>query len=200
MSWTKMAYQLSVATELMKLSRTQKEICYAELCRLDVFDCLGLIHTCCGHGYVYRDPKEDHEREKCQEDDSELITQLNLIMTAFERSRKACGEKIEKFWVSWWERLGHILPPLSSTEREWKRGEYSGYPEVESTIAASRTDRERATLVTNGYGDHEDFADVIRDHFKEYLGPQVTTNEGSDDEWIDTDFSDDEDALSTSDS
>lgn len=200
MSLIELADQLSVLTKLMNLNRTQKDICYTEVYRLEVFNCLGLIHTCCGHVQDYHDPKEANERQKCQEEDSELIIQLNLIMTAFERSRKACGGKIEKFWVSWWERLGQILPPLSSKEREWKWRRSSVYPEEESTIAASRADRERATLVANGYGDYEDFADVIRDHFKEYLVPQVTTTEGSDDEWIDTDFSDDEGALSTSDS
>jgi hypothetical protein len=43
----------------------------------------------------------------------------------------------------------------------------NSFPEYEVTkVVAERADRERAALVTSGYGDYEDFADVIRDHFK----------------------------------
>lgn len=182
---------LGCIVELFNLTVEQKELCYTELCRLEVFDGLGLTHTCCGHGWEYKFPMPESERVQCQQEDSELKSHLDLIMTAYSVARCAHAGTIEQFWLSWWEDLAHILPELLPLERDWKSGPLR-YRKSEAEVVAERADRERATLVENGYGDFEDFADVIRTHFKRYLEPQPLPGENSDDEWTDTDFSDSE--------
>ncbi|KAK5048517.1 hypothetical protein LTR84_005607 [Exophiala bonariae] len=193
-SWTERLSALQEATDFLRLDGKQKEKCYTELCRLEVFTRLGMIHTCCGHYSFYQSRpavKSENERERCRKEDAELKAQLDLIMIAYANMRQAAIEVIHDAWTSWWELLDSILPRLSHVEQEWRLGIYKYLPSKDSKIAASRANRERAALVASGYGDYEDFADVIRDHFKEYLDPQVPPNEGSDDEWTDTDFSDD---------
>jgi hypothetical protein len=189
---TVMRTMLECIVKLFNLTVEQTEMCYAELCRLEVFDSLGLTHTCCGHWWEYKSPMREKERVQCQHEDSELKSHLDLIMAAYSEARCTHAGTIEQFWVSWWDDLGHILPELLSLEREWRSGELKYYEGKEAEVIAERADRERATLVENGYGGFEDFADVIRMHFKRYLEPQALAAKDSDDEWTDTDFSDDE--------
>jgi hypothetical protein len=188
---TVMITMLQCIVKWFNLTVEQKELCYAELCRLEVFDCLGLTHTCCGHDSFYKSPMPEKERVQCQQEDSELKSHLDLIMAAYSEARLAHAGAIDQFWVSWWKDLGQILPALSSLERRWRMG-YIFDESKEADVIAERADRERARLIENGYGDFGDFADVIRIHFKRYLEPQALPGKNSDDEWTDTDFSDSE--------
>lgn len=187
-----MITMLEYIVALFNLTAEQKELCHAELCRLEVFDGLGLTHTCCGHSEIYRSPMQEEERVQCHQEESELKSQLDLIMAAYMQARRAFAGTVEEFWVLWWEDLGHILPALSSHDRRrWRMGNIWGKSK-EWDVMTERVDRERATLVGNGYGDFEDFADVIRMHFRRYLEPYALPGEDSDDEWTDTDFSENE--------
>jgi len=179
---------------LMNLTLEQKELVLAEICRLEVFERLGLTHTCCLHGdnveRKYQPPMSEEDRIQCQKEDTELSLHLELIMTAFFQARQNHAVSIEQLWGLWLDDLEYILPQLSWDEHACRAGTIKFYDPNEAEVIAHRADRERATLVKNGYGDFEDFADVIRVHFKRYLEPESQLAESSEDEWTDTDFSD----------
>jgi hypothetical protein len=105
---------------------------YTETCRLEVFDRLGMAHTCCsieyGNGISHREfgywtgrfwrqrfPKA--EKERLQDEDGELREQLDLIMEAYRRMRETYSGSLEGFWEWWWQTLDDILPDLLPAER-----------------------------------------------------------------------------------
>lgn len=160
--------------------------------RVEIFDRLGMIHTCCRVAIAYFDfdwfsseeveawNASDEERRQVQDEDAELNEQLELIM-------KAYGGYVQRFAAStsssqdllkgWWCMLDEVLPQVpetegseeadtdevSGSEEEWDKDDV---PDSESCDRGAAIERE--ALVRLGYGDL-DFLEVIRRHFRDYL-------------------------------
>ena len=92
-----------------------------ELCRLEIFERLGMGHTCCKphdqflRRYIFM---PDDERAEIRHEDSELKGQLETILQAYKRARINFSGSFFDFWSDWWRKLDAILPAL----REDKSG------------------------------------------------------------------------------
>ncbi len=153
------------------LSDTQKETYYHEACQLEIFDRLGMAHTCC------MNQKRPYERKRIvipevtrvqlQQGDAELRLQLELIMHMYRecRGKFFVGSKL-KFWNWWWDYVNDILPALLPQERCRFRCKSQFRLAEKSSDQTLRIQEE--VLRQNGYGDL-DFVDVIVQHFNKIL-------------------------------
>ncbi|EAA29742.1 hypothetical protein GE21DRAFT_9721 [Neurospora crassa] len=72
--------------ESCSLTRDEKSLCFEQAVRLELFDRLGLVHTCClGREYKMNPPKPE-EVERIRDDDEELASHLKLLMFAYRGS------------------------------------------------------------------------------------------------------------------
>ncbi len=153
---------------LCGLTRGERQDCIEDAVRLEIFERLGLAHTCCSARfqtlgslrYVGRRPTPHEQRQDLQDDDAELSLQLELMMAAFQTFQwRFCGSDQEML-AKWWAELEGILPGFQPRERCVER------PTPE--MLERRSTLERNALEKSGYGDM-DFMDVIKKHFGEYL-------------------------------
>ena len=171
---------------LCYLNQGPSEKCYKEICRLEIFDRLGMSHTCCtSQLHIYEDeafeeiPRE--ELREVQDEDKDLQEQLDLLMCIYDNARSKHIGSLKEFWEDWMESLDEILPDLRPGERcitrFMKRPDYyyyrnsAGYLEAEETLHAQRIEIEEKALAKKGYLGL-DFLDVIKLHFAEFLDPQ----------------------------
>lgn len=68
------------------LTRDEKLLCFEQAVRLELFDRLGLVHTCCQTLHNGDGPPEPEDIEEIREDDEELASQLDLLMLAYRGS------------------------------------------------------------------------------------------------------------------
>jgi hypothetical protein len=154
--------------------------CLEESVRPELFNRLGMVHTCC----FARKTIGDADRILLQEEDGHLKAQLDLLMQAYRSSRDIRLEPPEDgsnfvfrlkcrcpyedvrwaqiisgnlagHWAWWWFKVDQILPDTLSA---WAYG-YDG-EEIEA----------EALLLHVGYQGF-DFIDVIWQHFAEYIDP-----------------------------
>lgn len=168
---------------IWQLRDPEKELVYSEVARLEIFERLGMAHTCCCNtrpsfvdhdksSYLYlRLCPDKQERERLHNEDSELALQLDDLVAHYENARKVHGGTIESFWCQWWQVLDMILPPLLPFEACKNRllG-WSGakkFRHVDRSATENRAAREEAALKNAGYGgpEFQDFREVIRVHF-----------------------------------
>jgi hypothetical protein len=176
--------------------RRMKTLC-AEASRVEVFDRLGMAHTCCsvyverdmlyrGSAYkaawrIVRHISLEDERERLQEEDEELRKQLDMIMNAYNRMQQMYSGSLEEFWEAWWQILDEILQDLMPVERcrlkghlhwtfETKLKDLGREQELgkEQELDERRAKREEEALRESGYLGM-DFSDVIQLHFAQYL-------------------------------
>ncbi|KAK4457676.1 hypothetical protein QBC42DRAFT_278542 [Cladorrhinum samala] len=130
------------------------------ICRLELFERLGMVHTCCrSWDWWDDDPQSDSEAE-CQrlhEEDGHLNNQLDLLMAEYQHSSKKTAVTSWEFWDSWWWVVDMILPPL-----------IVAFPHPELASYQARAKREQQALVSCGYDTTLDFLDIIRLHFEKY--------------------------------
>ena len=130
---------------LCGMNEAKAKWCYKEICRREVFDRLGMAHTCCESHFCCRGLMCDGEsvdrmsrtycmgsycpcnhrlycvdRRDCdrlQEEDAESKKQLDLIMQAFQNRYRRYTGGIQHFMKSWMQDLEEILPDLLPQER-----------------------------------------------------------------------------------
>lgn len=155
------------------------------ICRHEVFDRLGMVHTCCEADYSGERcmlKMAEDERSRTREEDGSLKEQLDLILQIYRSKQEKQGGHSAEFWETWWEQLGDILPDLRSEERcKHHCLPYYDYLELELDEEAHRAfkrgiqDRrlgtEKEALLKLGYFGL-DFLEVIRRHFAEDLVPE----------------------------
>lgn len=173
----------------------QMETICTESCRLEVFDRLGMAHTCCSIGIsfgentrgrnrgltgectdrIWRQKFPEAERELLRDEDEELREQLDLIMEAYKRMRETCSGSLEEYWEWWWQTLDDILPDLLPIERcKWRHEDFDPTlaplkkKKLRQEASDERSRREREALRNSGYLGIE-FTDVVRKHFRDYL-------------------------------
>lgn len=153
--------------DICSLDPEQKSASVYDACRLEVFDRLGMTHTCCratavfnnvrGYEAVVRKPFEHVQgRGEIQEEESELRNQLEIIMTAFKTFRSSFSpDQTAQLLREWWLKLHDILPDLSPEERDkgWYFQHKSWEMRPDDDVQARRARLERETLRLNGYED-----------------------------------------------
>lgn len=152
---------------------------YGEMCRLEIFDRLGLAHTCCTvfEGFhIKRKTFDEEMRNELHEEDAVLSEQLKLILEEYGRLKGSYpGTKLE-FWERWWARLDMILPELSPQERcrchrpdrepRWCNTKFTGDIQRKIRVLSDlRAAAEESALRKMGYYGWE-FEDVIRMHLQ----------------------------------
>lgn len=68
------------------MTNDEKSLCFEQAVRLELFDRLGLVHTCCQTLRTTTGPPTPEEVEHIREDDHELASQLELLMLAYRGS------------------------------------------------------------------------------------------------------------------
>ncbi|KAB5576263.1 hypothetical protein GE09DRAFT_619905 [Coniochaeta sp. 2T2.1] len=162
-----------------RLSEQQKELLCSEVIRLELFERLGMAHTCCCSStdswddlYPRICPDED-ERTRMQDEDEEHSLQLEDLMSHYNTAAKRHHGTYESFWEIWWQVVDDILPPLLPMEAcknrfvvPWRRNTQE-FRDRDRTTMENRAAREADALHRAGYvePDLQDFRDVIRMHF-----------------------------------
>jgi hypothetical protein len=157
------------------LDNHQIEIYYQESCRIELFDRLGMKHTCCRRDSEGRRREicSNEEREIIEDEDSELSSQLILLLDAYKCARISRAGDLGEFWDWWWPKVEEILPARSPKERCKERlsdDVYFDRQKAEYELVEERVNREREVLRKSGY-EGIDFTEVVRIHFREYLAP-----------------------------
>ena len=89
------------------------------MCRLEIFDRLGMAHTCCrmytnsnGHGYpkLYYECKAAEQRHELQDEDSEFKIILDAYVELYQQLLYTHAGHFEIFWIAWWITLDRFLP------------------------------------------------------------------------------------------
>ncbi|RSL68919.1 hypothetical protein CEP54_002507 [Fusarium duplospermum] len=94
---------------------------FADICRLEVFDRLGMVHTCSHRYHDYgvgdecyggRGGGDDNngEREEIQEEDRHLKQALDSYLDLYLSLLCAHTDRFESFWIAWWIALEYFLP------------------------------------------------------------------------------------------
>lgn len=139
--------------KILRIDEWQAGNTLTAICRVELFERLGMAHTCYrawnGHGPA--------ERHRLREEDSHLNDHLSLLMAEYKHTRKLAAATSWEFWDSWWRVVDMILPPLKVLTR---------FTRFEADQA--RAERERKALVDYGYDSTLDFLEVIRLHFEKY--------------------------------
>ncbi|RMJ07866.1 hypothetical protein CDV36_012525 [Fusarium kuroshium] len=111
---------------------------FADICRLEVFDRLGMAHTCSDYHYHYQcnnyhsddecysgsDSGDDDSSEQgeIQEEDRYLKQALDSYLELYFCLLDTYADRFEAFWVAWWIALEYFLPFETSS------GEHSYHP------------------------------------------------------------------------
>ncbi len=170
---------------LCGLDEGQYELCYKEAFRLEVFDRLGMAHTCCGHQGSSMD---DNDGKHLQEEDSELEEQLDLIIQAYQNRCNKHSGGLKDFWETCVQELDWILPELMPEERckhrclsrddDYVYRHSAEYKEKERELLDTRIAKEKEVLAKRNYLGLK-FIDVIRLHFADSLGSGSSDSDGN---------------------
>jgi hypothetical protein len=107
--------------KLSGLSITTQEGYFSELCRLEIFERLGMAHTCCdyeknhpgddpvNYGYRMKERISDEDREELYAEDAELYTQLSALMGVYRTLRIQHSGPFLDFWQAWWAIVDDTL-------------------------------------------------------------------------------------------
>lgn len=170
---------------LCGIDGAQSELCYEEVFRLEVFDRLGMAHTCCGY---QRSSVDEMDRPQLQKEDTELKEQLDLIIQAYRNRYKKHPGGLNDFWKGFMQELDEILPELIPQERcrhrcllDWDYLDYkfsTEYPEKEREWHDLRIEMEERALSKGNYLGL-DFIDVIHRHFADSLDSRSSDSCGN---------------------
>ena len=162
---------LKVWLHLSAANQAQIERCYEETFRFEVFDRLGMAHTCCGRQASSMD---EADLKQLQEEDTELKRQLDLLVQAYRNRYKAYTGDVDKFHEGFLRELAKVLPDLRPIERCRNRClsqhdhaeyiQYVHYLREERELHESRMMAQEKALQEMNYSGWN-FIDVIRHHF-----------------------------------
>lgn len=161
-------------------AETQRHI--REYVRREIFERLGMAHTCCRYNHQtfrkYKDPVAEETRQELQAEDAEANEQLGVFMQAFAVymiSPQVSSSSMRDIWTGWWDMVDQILPPLLPWERGKRYCETYKEPpaDIVQRLHERSAERRRTALERAGYYSHEgsvDFINIVRDHMGKKLG------------------------------
>ncbi|WAO91110.1 Hypothetical protein NCS54_00856300 [Fusarium falciforme] len=84
---------------------------FEDICRLEIFDRLGMAHTCSHHQYnSYGSDDDSSERDEVQEEDYHLKQVLDSYLELYLCLLHTHADRFEAFWIAWWIALEYFLP------------------------------------------------------------------------------------------
>ena len=92
---------------LCTVDETQSKECYEDILRLEVFDRLGMAHTCCRRQGLYMD---ETDQEDLWEEDAVLREQMELIIEGYLKCYERYAGGLKRFWKSCFQDLDVLLP------------------------------------------------------------------------------------------
>lgn len=130
---------------------------FSDICRLEIFDRLGMAHTCCsmntlcnGYGYskLHYKSKSAEQRHELQDEDSEFKLILDAYVELYQRLLYAHAANFKLFWIAWWITLDRFLPDDSPKNL---------YEVLYNTLdsaskSQSKVNQEELKWVNDGYG------------------------------------------------
>lgn len=113
----------------MGLHLTQQS--YEDICRLEIFDRLGMAHTCGTYKYDKSEMSvcylsDPEERQELQDEDRELKSILDAYVELFLELLHTYSGDFEIFWIAWWLALEVFLP--FQWDRAWSVESIEEYP------------------------------------------------------------------------
>lgn len=97
-----------------------RELEYSEVCRFQVFNGLGMRHTCCPPFRYWpqgRFPQirimDDAERQEIQQEDAYTKCQLGAFMMLYHELSTKHELRFTEFWDIWWDVLEEYLPSVN---------------------------------------------------------------------------------------
>ena len=106
----------------------EKDLERSEICRLQLFNRLGMRHTCCmlrdsyehysqNNYHSYLSPALDEmnglEQAQFREEDAYAKSQLDRFMTLYHELNAEYRDHSDLFWNSWWTVLEEYVPSVS---------------------------------------------------------------------------------------
>lgn len=144
------------------------QACFADVCRLEIFERLEMTHICCSFSPGRTNPtpytqainsgwpRKEEDCREIQEEESELNSILDAYMQLYHNFLGEHDGTFETFWYAWWETMANSLPlrksRLPSPDSKPERGS-DGIPDW-SRVHSSETNR--------GFGPREDFREIFR--------------------------------------
>ncbi len=134
------------------------EAAYLDACRVEVFERLGMAHTCCK--LVTVNPGEDstvpyavprlyrvseEEQLQLREEDVELKDALEAYMHLNQSLRSEFSGRFALFWDAWWEAVGVCLP--QRPRRRYRSAYYVG---------KTKSQEDPASAISLGYEPNEE--------------------------------------------
>jgi hypothetical protein len=125
--WKERSQGLNTWLDLSSINSSEREACYSEVCRLEIFERLGMAHTCCKweltrlDNACYDIPSmlQMAEDEKCElrneDEHAGSVQALLAYMQLYESLKVECSEPFSIFWEAWWRTLAGLLP------EKWKK-------------------------------------------------------------------------------
>ncbi|KAI1413401.1 hypothetical protein F5Y13DRAFT_29442 [Hypoxylon sp. FL1857] len=112
----RMALRKRKLEDWMKLCgfrRHDREKSYTELCRRELFDRLGMAHTCCAASEV----QSTQEKNELSSEDASTKKELLWLVRIYKVTRKLLSDvTIRQFWRLWWGAADDIVLPLLPEE------------------------------------------------------------------------------------
>lgn len=126
---------------------------FTDVCRLEIFDRLGMGHTCCNR-YIRGRPLLLEERLEVQNEDRELKVILDAYLNLYLELLDSHEEKFETYWVAWWVAIEEFLP------FEWPDKANDLYPQYRYVDDGIEDGDRASSGHTSGYG--PDTEDITR--------------------------------------
>ncbi|KAJ3547438.1 hypothetical protein NM208_g1510 [Fusarium decemcellulare] len=95
--------------------------CFQDICRLEIFERLGMAHTCCSpfksDDSTSLNSESSEEAQELEEEDILLASALESHLRLYSDLHQRHSSNFEAFWLSWWIALEHHLP--FETDQLW---------------------------------------------------------------------------------
>ncbi|OJD38063.1 uncharacterized protein BKCO1_500093 [Diplodia corticola] len=135
---------------------------YREACRLEIFERLGMSHTCCSlihvHGALVRHEMEMDDQLEISEEERDFSIILNQYMHLFDRLSDSSTSPFTVFWDLWWTAVDMTLPDL------YGRNTFLG--RYRCRLSETASDLE----YIQSYGPHERQIRLVVDQYSNIVG------------------------------
>ncbi|KAF5005198.1 hypothetical protein FDECE_8319 [Fusarium decemcellulare] len=95
--------------------------CFQDICRLELFERLGMAHSCCSpfksDDNTSLNSESSEEAQELEEEDRLLASALESHLRLYSDLHQQHSSNFEAFWLSWWIALEHHLP--FETDQVW---------------------------------------------------------------------------------
>ena len=148
---------------------TKLESNYAEICRREAFERLGMAHVCCQYVYSNRPSYGDYyhvrkwlnadEEQELRDEDEPLRAVLEIYMQLYKDLRKEHSGPFLVFWDAWWDALTAFPPERIEVKIP---GYHSRWEPVEVKAPQRAFDSGGSSISWASYGLDGQIRDAVR--------------------------------------